>query len=192
MTKTSLLPQNDRAHALDALRGVAVLGILIMNIQSFAMISASYTNPMVFGSMTGVNKTLWLFSHFFADQKFLSIFSMLFGAGIVLFSDNSEQKGYLPARFYFQKLFWLLVIGLAHGYLLWHGDILVFYALSGAIAFLFRKLSPWVLVSLAVVIFLIPVFNYWLFGKTLPMWPPEALEGIKVSWRPGRQKSIGK
>ncbi len=184
MNKTSLLPETGRIASLDILRGVAVLGILIMNIQSFSMISAAYLNPTAYGDMTGINKTVWIVSHIIADQKFISIFSILFGAGIVLFSDSIESKGYRPSRFYYKKLFWLFTIGLLHGYFFWHGDILVAYAICGAIAFLFRKLAPWVLISLGLIIFTIPAFNYWLFGSSLPKWPAEAVANLIDSWAP--------
>jgi len=184
MNKTSLLPQSDRIQSLDVLRGVAVLGILIMNIQSFSMASAAYLNPAAFGDLTGINKTVWVMSHVIADQKFLSIFSMLFGAGIVLFSANVESRGYLPARFYYRRLFWLFTFGLIHAYIFWHGDILVAYAICGALAFLFRKINPIVLVALGLIIFMVPSFNYWLFGRSLEMWPPEALENLTKMWAP--------
>jgi len=187
MNKTSLLPQTDRILSLDIVRGVAVLGILIMNIQSFSMVSAAYLNPAAYGDLTGINKTVWMLSHVLADQKFLSIFSMLFGVGIILFSDNIEHKGYRPARFYYRRLFWLFTIGLLHGYLFWHGDILVAYAVCGALAFLFRKLSPWVLLILGMMIFLVPSFNYWLFGKSMDMWPPDAIAGINETWSPSKE-----
>ena len=187
MNKTSLLPQPDRIQSLDILRGVAVLGILIMNIQSFSMISAAYINPAAYGELSGINKTVWMLSHVFADQKFMSIFSMLFGAGILLFSERVEQKGYLPARFYYNRLFWLFTIGLIHGYLFWHGDILVAYAACGALVFLFRRISPWVLLALGLIIFTVPSFNYWLFGKSMETWPPEALIGLNDSWAPGQE-----
>ena len=187
MNKTSLLPQFHRILSIDIIRGVAVLGILIMNIQSFSMISAAYINPAAYGDLIGLNKTVWILSHVLADQKFLSIFSMLFGIGILLFSDAVEKKGYRPVRFYYRRLFWLFSFGLIHGYLFWHGDILVAYAVCGALAFLFRKLSSWVLIAIALIIFLIPAFNYWLFGSSMEMWPEEAVENLKVSWAPSNE-----
>jgi uncharacterized protein len=187
MNKTSLLPQPDRIVSLDVIRGFAVLGILIMNIQSFSMISAAYLNPTAFGDLTGINKTVWLLSHILADQKFLSLFSLLFGGGIILFSDNVEKHGYLPARFYYRRLFWLFTVGLIHGYFFWHGDILVAYAVCGALAFLFRKLNPMALIALGIIIFAVPSFNYWLFGKSMEMWPPEALSGINETWSPSQE-----
>lgn len=184
MNKTSLLPQGDRIVSIDIIRGVAVLGILIMNIQSFSMISAAYLNPAAYGDLTGWNKTVWVVSHAVADQKFLSIFSILFGVGILLFCMNVEKKAYRPGRFYYRRLFWLFTIGLIHAYIFWHGDILVNYAICGALAFLFRKLSPWVLLALGLILFLIPSFNYWLFGSSMEMWPPEAKENLNLSWMP--------
>lgn len=185
MSKTSLSPNPVRIISIDILRGIAVLGILIMNIQSFSMISAAYINPNAFGDLTGINKTVWMISHVLADQKFMTIFSMLFGAGIILFSENIELKGYKPERFYYRRLFWLFTIGLIHAYVFWHGDILVAYAACGALAFLFRRLSPWILLAIGLIIFSIPSFNYWLFGKSLEMWPQEVISGIGGTWAPG-------
>ena len=186
MNVTSLLPQTNRLPALDVLRGIAVLGILIMNMQSFSMISAAYLNPTAFGDLTGINRTVWILSHILADQKFISIFSMLFGAGIVLFSESIEDKGYRPARFYYRRLFWIFTIGLIHAYIFWQGDVLVPYAICGALAFLFRRISPWTLIALGAIIFTIPVFNYWIFGNSISMWPPEAVRGIQHTWAPSQ------
>ena len=187
MNKTSLLPRTERIESLDVLRGISVLGILIINMQSFSMINAAYINPTAWGDLTGINKNVWMLSHILADQKFLSLFSMLFGAGIVLFAENVENRGYLPVRFYYLRLFWLFTIGLLHGYLFWHGDILVAYAVCGAVAFIFRKLNPTVLIAIGLIIFFVPSFNYWLFGRSMEMWPPEALAGIQESWSPPQE-----
>jgi len=74
----------ERVRSLDVLRGFAVLGILIMNVQSFSMIGAAYLNPHAYGDMSGANGLVWLVSHVVANSKFMTIFSMLFGAGVVL------------------------------------------------------------------------------------------------------------
>ncbi len=117
----------------------------------------------------------------------MSIFSLLFGAGILLFSENVGKKGYLPVRFFYRRLFWLFAIGLIHGYIFWHGDILVAYAICGALAFLFRRLSAWVLLMLGLIVFTIPSFNYWLFGESMNMWPPEAVASLNDSWMPQQE-----
>ena len=71
----------ERIDSLDVLRGFALLGILAMNIQSFSMIGAAYFNPTAYGDLSGANYWVWLLSHVLTDQKFMTIFSMLFGAG---------------------------------------------------------------------------------------------------------------
>ncbi|WP_147305570.1 hypothetical protein [Alkalilimnicola ehrlichii] len=70
---------NSRVETLDVLRGFAILGILIMNIQSFALVTAAYVNPAAYTDFSGSNALAWFVSHLIADQKFLSIFSMLLG-----------------------------------------------------------------------------------------------------------------
>jgi len=84
---------NQRIIALDVLRGFALLGILIMNIQGFSMPEAAYFIPTVYGDLTGLNLWVWNLSHLFADQKFMTIFSILFGAGLVLMTSKIEAKG---------------------------------------------------------------------------------------------------
>lgn len=132
----------ERIVSLDVLRGFAILGILIMNIQSFSMISAAYLNPTAYGDLTGLNRVVWTLSHLFADLKFISIFSMLFGAGIVLFARRLEAKGLRAGPVHYRRAIWLLLIGLAHGFLLWYGDILAIYGLVGLIVYLMWRRSP--------------------------------------------------
>ncbi len=126
--KVSPVSPTKRIKSLDALRGFAILGILIMNIQSYSMIMAAYTNPTAYGDLTGINKWVLILSHTIAEQKFLSIFSILFGAGIILFTRKAEAKGKKATGLHYRRTFWLLIIGLMHAYLVWYGDILVTYA----------------------------------------------------------------
>ena len=81
----------ERIDSLDILRGVAILGILVMNIYAFAMPFIGYTNPLVIGGAEPHNVGTWLVTHVFVDQKFLSIFAMLFGAGIVLVIERPHR-----------------------------------------------------------------------------------------------------
>ena len=142
----SPISTENRIISLDILRGFAILGILIMNIQSFSMITAAYVNPTAYGDLTGINKWTWIISHIIADNKFMTIFSILFGAGIVLMSDKIKKAGRKQAGIYYRRIFWLFVIGMVHAYLFWYGDILVCYAVCGLIVFLFRNLKPgWLL-----------------------------------------------
>ncbi len=138
-----------RIDSLDVLRGFAVLGILIMNINSFGLPMAAYMNPTVAGGFEGANYWVWVIGHLLADLKFMSIFSMLFGAGVVLFTSRIEAQGRSALGLHYRRMGWLLLIGLLHGYLLWLGDILFMYALSGMVLYWVRRRRPGALAALA-------------------------------------------
>ena len=122
-----------RIDAIDILRGFALLGILVMNVQAFAMPQAAYFNPTAYGDLEGANLYVWLAGRMLADQKFMTIFSMLFGAGIVLMAGRAEARGGSAGRVHYRRMGWLLVIGLLHAHLLWYGDILFIYAVCGMV-----------------------------------------------------------
>ncbi len=182
---------SERIVAIDVLRGFAVLGILIMNIQSFSMIQAAYLNPTAYGDFTGIHRWVWTLSHLFADQKFLSIFSMLFGAGILLMTGRREAAGCSAVGLHYRRTFWLLLFGLAHGMLLWYGDILATYAVCALVAFLFRKVRPLPLSILGFLAFGVPLALWSFFGWSMPYWPPESLEQTTVIWRPDAVRIAG-
>ncbi len=181
------IESTNRVESLDVLRGFAVLGILIMNIQSFAMVDPAYFNPTTFGDFTGINFGVWLFSHLFADMKFMTIFSMLFGAGIVMMCQRVEQRGDSPSCVHYRRIGWLLVFGLVHAYLLWHGDILVWYSLTAFIAYMFWRVRPAWLVFWSMFIFVIGTGIYALAQWSIPYWPPEAVEGSVQYWQPSAE-----
>lgn len=185
--KESLHPviSSERIQSLDILRGFAILGILIMNIQSFSMPGAAYMNPMAYGDLDGLNKWVWIISHVFADQKFMTIFSILFGAGVVLMSQNAEKKMIKSAGLHYRRTFWLLVIGLIHAHLIWYGDILVPYALCALFVYLFRKVSPSRLMIVGLTFISVHSLIYLMFGFSLPYWPEESIVEVRESWMPG-------
>lgn len=178
------IPAAERIPALDVLRGVAILGILAMNIQGFAMIEAAYFNPTAYGDLDGINGWVWRLSHLLTDQKFLTIFSMMFGAGIVLMSERIESQGGGPASRHYRRVIGLFVIGLAHAYLLWYGDILVVYSLSGLVVFLFRKLKPRTLLGIGVLAVAVPSVLSLLGAWSLPYWPQESYQEMLDFWAP--------
>lgn len=178
----------ERLLSLDILRGVGVLGILIMNIQMFAMPEAAYFNPTVYGDLTGINFFVWLGSHLFAELKFMSIFSMLFGAGIVLLCSHVESQGGDPSRVFFRRTGWLMLFGLAHWIFLWVGDILFCYSLSALLAYLFRRVRPGWLLVWALVLLATGTGIYLLAQISMPYWPPEVAEGNGAYWNPGEEQ----
>ncbi len=177
-------PHNERIVSLDVLRGVAVAGILIMNIQSFSMPPAAYLNPTAYGDLTGVNRCVWIISHLLASGKFISIFSMLFGAGVLIFIRNVQSRGEVAMELHFRRMAWLLLFGIVHAYLFWQGDILVTYALCGMGLWFFRNMNPGSLLQFSVFLFLVPIVLATLLAHTLTNWPNEAVEAIRENWNP--------
>lgn len=138
--------QQDRITILDSLRGIAVLGILLMNITGFALPAPAYRNDLGVMNETGtVNQHVWFIIEWLFEGTQRALFSMLFGAGVILFLSRLEKKGdgLWPADYFFRRQLWLLAFGLIHAYvLLWFWEILFPYACCGMILFAFRKLSP--------------------------------------------------
>ncbi|MDF2496256.1 DUF418 domain-containing protein [Sphingomonas sp.] len=128
-----------RIATIDGVRGFAVLGILLLNIVAFAMPSYAYVDPTLYGGTTGANWWVWALTFILADGKMRGLFTMLFGASTLLIADRAGQSGTSPTRTHYARMVSLLGIGLVHAYLIWSGDILVLYALSGAIVFLARR-----------------------------------------------------
>ena len=175
----------NRIHSLDLLRGFAVLGILIMNITSFSQISMAYMNPTIGAGLEGYNQYFHGFNFIFADTRFMSIFSMLFGAGVVLFTQRIEAKGKRVAALHYKRMFWLLLFGLIHAYFIWVGDILVTYAICGSLVFFFRKKSIRTLFIMAVILFLIPISLKFM---TYYGMPADALESTFAFFHPSAEQ----
>ena len=176
--------QAARIDAIDVLRGFALLGILAVNIQYFAMPDAAYFNPTAYGDLQGGNLQVFIWSRLLADQKFMTIFSMLFGAGIVLMAGRAADPGDARRRHY-RRLAWLGLIGLLHAHLLWPGDILFLYAVCGMLVYPLRGLSPRTLV-LAGAASLAVASAFSLFtGASMPYWPEaDRTDFIGTFWQP--------
>lgn len=174
---------SERYGSLDLLRGFALLGILMMNIQSFSMPGSAYLNPTSYGDLSGINLLVWRLGNLFFDMKFMSLFSMLFGAGVVVFAERAARSGG-AGWLHYRRTFWLLVLGLLHAHLLWYGDILVMYALCALWVYLFRNRSPRTLIIAGLLFTAIGSGIYLLFGFGLPNFPAEAVAEIRAAWMP--------
>ena len=128
----------DRIRSLDVLRGVAVLGILAVNITAFAYPSSAYFKPdLIPFPLTGEGAIVeWAVAVFF-HSKFITLFSMLFGASIFLV--GGERSDRPRGRLIRNRLFWLVVIALIHGLLFWWGDVLLLYACAGLLVMFTRS-----------------------------------------------------
>lgn len=185
MSIPQIPPTHNRQVALDIIRGIAVLGILLMNIQSFSAPTAAYLNPNAFGDFQGLNFLTWASTHLVADMKFMSIFSMLFGAGIILFAENAARKNKDATQLHYRRNFWLLIFGLLHAHLIWYGDILYAYAICAFFAFWLRHFTITKLLTSALV-FLLIGSSYSLFiGMSIPYMPDDSIQQIKQGWQPG-------
>ncbi len=138
-TRAGPLADAGRITNLDALRGVAVLGILLMNAVSYGLPDAAYFNISL-ANDTPLDWIIGGLGEVLIDQKFMGVFSLLFGAGIVLFADRAEAKGANGGWLSLWRNTLLLGIGLLHT-LLWDGDILVAYAVASPFLLLARRLS---------------------------------------------------
>jgi len=148
---------SERFFAVDVLRGFALLGILAMNIVAFGWPVSAYGNPMRGGGFEGPDRGVWFGNHMVFEVKMMTIFSMLFGAGLVLMDQRAEARGARVRGVYYRRILWLLAIGLVHSYLIWNGDILVLYAECGLLLYLFRNLRPKTLIILGISAMLILV-----------------------------------
>ncbi|MDH3433160.1 MAG: DUF418 domain-containing protein, partial [Gammaproteobacteria bacterium] len=166
----------ERIVSLDVLRGIAVLGILVMNIYAFAMPFIAYANPLAMGGTELHNIGTWFFTHIFFDQKFLSIFAMLFGAGLILMTDRAEARGGQYGRIFYRRQFWLIIIGAVHGYLIWFGDILFMYAVIGMLVYLFRRRSPRTLIVIACLLLPLSLLMTYGFSISAKQTQAEASE----------------
>jgi uncharacterized protein len=136
----------ERHTSIDAVRGFAVLGILLMNIVGMGLPTFAYVDPTYLGPVEGANLWVWAVNFVVTDGKMRALFTMLFGASMLLIADRAEGRTPGPAATHYRRVWWLFVIGMIHAYFLFFGDILVCYAIAGAVAFFFRKLGPKTLV----------------------------------------------
>lgn len=158
----------ERFQSIDTLRGVAVLGILPMNVLTgFALVTAAFMNPAVSGGFHGTNFWIWVVTHILLDMKMMTIFSMLFGAGMIVMTDRADARRASAAAVYYRRTGWLLLIGFLHAYVLWFGDILFSYALCGLLLFLARKWSPAVLITLGVALTFVGAILFFGIGLLL-------------------------
>lgn len=134
--------EGERIHAMDALRGIALLGILIVNMGAFKGLSTIDLFPSK-ESLTQFadQAAFWLIEALFFT-KFYPIFAFLFGLGFALQMERLQARALSPTGIMLRRLFALLVMGVLHGLFIWTGDVLFMYALSGMLLLLFRNLSP--------------------------------------------------
>ena len=158
----------ERYTVIDVLRGLALFGVLMVNLEGdfrislFEHIGRLHTDPGIWNELTDTLIATFL------DFKAITLFSLLFGAGMAIQAERAGKRGVHAAIFLTRRLLVLLGIGLVHMLLIWNGDILVLYAICGFLLLPFRKLPPWVLAAAGAGTILCVI----LLGFSIPIsWP---------------------
>jgi len=172
-----------RFETLDIVRGVAVMGILAMNIAAFAMPFPAYANPAAYGGDSGLDLASWAFNFLVFDGKMRGLFSILFGASTLLVIERATAAGHGGARSHYARMIVLLGFGLVHFYFIWWGDILVLYALCGMLLYAFRDKNPRALVRWSIALISLSIIYFSLTGLSgaladRPGFPPQAAAGF--------------
>ena len=151
-----------RIHEIDIIRGLALWGILVVNMALFSF-PALYMDQSAFWDG---NLDQWSIKliYFFGEGKFISVFSFLFGLGFTIFMKGAQVKTSQPKKLFSRRLFILLIIGLIHGYFIWYGDVLLFYSFLGFLLMFFWNSKPQRLLSWAFYLLIIPVILFIIGG----------------------------
>ena len=164
----------ERNVTLDFVRGVAILGILLLNISAFGLPKASYLNPAWYGAITPQDAWTWAFLDLIGQVKFLTLFALLFGAGLQMLLPRGR-------RWIQSRLTLLVLLGFIHGLLFWDGDILLAYGLVGLICWRLVRDAPSVksLFNTGVMLYLVGLGVLLLLGlisdsQTSRAWTPDA------------------
>lgn len=144
-----------RIAQLDILRGLAVMGIVLANLPAFGLPEAAYFSPLAWGGHNGVDRVLWFANVVLVEGKMRGLFSMLFGASMLLVIDRARAAGDSPAQVHFTRMAVLFAIGCLHLYLIWWGDILTHYAVVGSGAYMFARMSSRWLLTFSIALLLV-------------------------------------
>ena len=181
----------ERMLVLDAIRGFALFGILMMNIEFFQRPIQALM--LGFNSeQSGLDYAVAWLSFTFVQGKFYTLFSLLFGLGFIVFIDRARQKGAAATALFRRRLWGLLAIGVVHLLLIWSGDILHLYALVGFLLLLFVNTSVKRLCTWAAVLLLMPILLIWLgtLALEMAMQVPEEAAKLKAGFAADKEKLL--
>lgn len=155
-TAVSPIAAKSRIQSIDVLRGFALLGILLMNILVFAFPFAAYNDPTIDGATQGVNLAVFASMDVLVEGSMRAIFSMLFGAGMLIFLAKRDTDVDTLHRLFYRRTVLLIIFGLVNAYIfVWPGDILYTYGVAGLLLYFFRDFSALQLAKYSAAIFLL-------------------------------------
>lgn len=178
-----------RIKTLDVLRGLAILGILAVNAPFFAAPWQTALNPYLEPlSIEDGAVWAWFVPHVFFEAKFITLFSLLFGASLFLVGGerSDKERGKVLRR----RLSWMLLFGIIHGAAIWFGDILFVYAVSGFIVMFARSWKPRTLMIVGVIIYVLLSGLAFLSGAVLGFAPAEAIEEMRAQLHAPSSESV--
>ncbi|MCV6622112.1 MAG: DUF418 domain-containing protein [Cellvibrionaceae bacterium] len=175
---------SERISSIDTIRGFALLGLLTMNLVGMSMPMAAYLSPLAFRADEPLNDVIFSVFFIFADQKFMGMFSLLFGASILLLIERLQAKGEKTLGLHYRRNFVLLLIGLLHAAFLWEGDVLMIYGFCALLLYPLHKSSPWVLATIAFVLLAAAGYSAGGIDETMTHMDAEALANIKAYLQP--------
>ena len=178
---------SERIITLDVIRGIALMGIFSVNVVAMAMLQFAYFYPPAYGFHGFGDHLMWFLNFLFIDGKMRSIFSMLFGASMLLVIDRAIAAGRSGWRTHYARMVVLLILGWLHFAFLWWGDILTHYAAVGMVAVLLHKLrAKWLLMIAAFGFVVHAAVPAYFFSKEIPEYyasqKPDAPAALKKKW----------
>jgi uncharacterized protein len=184
MTDLAPVQEQSRIKSLDVVRGLALMGILAVNAAFFAAPFQAAQNPLL--GPTAINESTlwsWFIMHVFFEFKMITLFSMLFGASIYLVGGERSDKE--RGKVLHRRLAWMVLFGVIHGALIWYGDILLVYALTGLLVMFARSWRPRTLFIVGGILFVLSTLIFSGMGAAMQYAPPEALEELRNEmWAP--------
>jgi uncharacterized protein len=184
MTDLAPVQEANRIKSLDVVRGFALLGILAVNAAFFAAPFQAAQNPLLEPiAVTPDTLWSWFVMHVFFEFKMITLFTMLFGASIYLVGGERSDKdrGQVLRR----RLLWMVLFGVLHGALIWYGDILLVYALTGLLVLFARSLRPATLFIVGSILFVLGVGVFAGLGAMMQYAPAETLTEMRHQmWAP--------
>lgn len=187
MSDLAPVREQSRIKSLDVMRGFAVLGILIVNAAYFAAPWQTGLNPSL-PPLAVSEETLWswFIMHVFFEFKCITLFSLLFGVSIYLVGGERSDKA--RGALLRSRLFWLLVIGVIHATLIWNGDILVTYAITGFLVMFVRSWTPRTLLLVGALLLIVSIGAQSMFALFIDYVPTPKLEEIEAQiFTPSRE-----
>jgi len=180
-------PATERLITLDVIRGISVMGIFSVNVVGMAMLQFAYFYPPAFGFESLGDRLMWLGNFLIVDGKFRSLFSILFGASLMLVVEGAARAGRSPWRTHYARMIVLLLLGWLHFALLWWGDILTHYAAVGMVAFVLWKLRAKTLLIISLVLFVAHAApGFYFFNQQAAEYrqsqQPDAPAALKKKW----------